>query len=74
MKGYEEIFKDASNNSVYYKKQHKSFKELTDYGNNQLAKLYLQRRELPFWKFYARFKLNINIRKVKEILNEENTI
>lgn len=48
-----------------------NLKELADYGGNQLAKLYLQRSEIPWYKFYARFKININIRKVKEILNEE---
>lgn len=46
-------------------------KELADYGNHQLAKLYLQRSNIPWYKFYARYKLNINIRKVRDILNEE---
>lgn len=48
-----------------------NLKELADYGGNQLAKLYLQRSKLPWYKFRARFKININIRKVRDILDEE---
>lgn len=48
-----------------------NLKEKADYGDNILAKIINQRNALPFWKLWGRFKMNINIRKVRDILNEE---